>query len=454
MATAALPVVPSPVAVSVREEQVVIPTYSYAGFVTQAWNGAFRISYPVLDRGRYEASNPLPAEVGYRALVLENETLRLTFLPELGGWLYELFYKPTGHRETYRNPVLKPSPWGPPEQGWWLAAGGIEWCLPVAEHGYEWGVPWSAAVRQDAAGVTVLLRDTEAKDRVSAEIAVRLEAGAGYFTIRPRLENPTGSPVAVKYWTNAMLAPGGRNAPSAGLRFVLPAAVTAVTVHSRGDDSLPGPGQRLSWPVFGGTNLSRLGNWNRWLGFFEDPVAGRFMAVYDEVYDEGVVRVVTGNPAAVQGAKGFAFGWHDPIPASTWTDDGSSYVEMHSGPAATFDHSVTLPPRGSLEWTETWYPVAGLGALSYANEIAALSLAAGGEPAQASLALAVTRPWSGEVVLLLGGQERLRQPVTLGPGQPFRVDLPLGGELPQVGRLTLRLEAVGGALAAEYSTDL
>ncbi|MEJ2210284.1 MAG: DUF5107 domain-containing protein, partial [Anaerolineae bacterium] len=346
----------------------------------------------------------------YRTIIVENEDLQLTFLPDLGGRLYQIVSKSTGPNETYRNPVLKPSPWGPPEQGWWLAAGGIEWCLPVEEHGYEWGRPLQVSTRSDEGGVTVLIRDSQAADRVRAEIAVRLEAGAAAFTIRPRLENPTGAPLAVKYWTNAMLAPGGANAPSADLHFVLPASVEAVTVHSRGDDGLPDYDQPLSWPLFEGRDLSRLGNWNRWLGFFEDPARGGFIAAYDEGYDEGMVRIF--DPEVARGAKVFAFGWTDPIPAANWTDDGSAYVEIHGGPAPTFDDSVTLPAGGSLQWTETWYPVAGLGRLCFANDVAALSLVAG--DGQAEVGVAVPRPWSGSLLLVVDGQEIWRQDSATG----------------------------------------
>jgi hypothetical protein len=442
---------PPPAAVTVREAQITIPTYPYAPFTSQAWSEAFNMPYDVLDRAAYEASNPSSADVVYHALVLENEYLKLTILPDLGGRIYEVYFKPTGNRETYRNPVLKPSPWGPPEQGWWLAAGGIEWCLPVEEHGYEWGVPWTYEISHDATDATVTLRDTLAGDRVRAAIAVRLEAGAGYFSILPRLENPTGAPLAVKYWTNAMVAPGGRNAPSADLRFVLPDAAAAVTVHSRGDESLPGYGQRLSWPVYDGLDLSRLGNWNRWLGFFEDPAVGAFVAVYDEGYDEGLVRVFPQDAGVARGVKGFAMGWHDPIPAINWTDDRSSYVEIHGGPAPTFDDSVTLPAGDHLRWTEIWYPVAGLGGLRYANDAAALNLTAG--DGQVWIAVAVTEPWSGDAVLSLDGQERWRQQVSLVPGKPFEHQVSLVGALPGRGWLALRLEAPGGAVAAEYGAD-
>jgi hypothetical protein len=444
------PPTPTPVAVTMWDGELVIPTYPYATFTNQAWNETFNMPFSVLDRAAYNASNPAPTDVTYRTFVVENEYLRLTFLPDVGGRLYEVVYKPTGNHVTYRNPVLKPSPWGPPEQGWWLAAGGIEWCLPVEEHGYEWGIPWKLSATNDGQRATVTLRDTDANDRIRAEIAVRLEAGAGYFTIRPRLENPTTAPLDVKYWTNAMLAPGGRNAPSANLRFVLPDAVSSVTVHSRGDDHLPDYNERMPWPVVDGVDLGRLGNWNRWLGFFEDPAVGEFIAVYDEDYDEGIVRIFPTDVA--RGAKGFAFGWQDPISPGNWTDDGSSYVELHGGPSPTFDDSVTIPAGGDLQWTETWYPVAGLGGLRYANATAALNVAAG--DAQARVAVAVTQPWSGDLVVMLNGKEQWRQGAALVPGQSQRFAIPLGDNVPQRGRLTLRLEASGGTVVAEYSADL
>jgi hypothetical protein len=445
------PVPPPAAAVTMHEGQITILTYPYADFISEARNGLFNVPYGVLDRGAYDASGPVPHDVTYHTLVVENEYLKLTFLPEIGGRLYEVVYKPTGHRETYRNPVLKPSPWGPPEQGWWLAAGGIEWCLPVEEHGYEWGIPWKITATGDGHSIAVSLRDTaaEVQDRVRARIVVKLEEGAAYFTIQPQIENPTTGTLTVKYWTNAMLAPGGQNTPTADLHFVLPDDVTAVTVHSRGDENLPGPGERMPWPQVNGVDMSRLGNWNRWLGFFENPAAGDYMAVYDGSYDEGMVRVFPANVA--QGAKGFAFGWQDPIAASNWTDNGSVYVEMHGGAAPTFDDSVTIPAGGSLQWTETWYPVAGLGGLRYANSLAALNLAAGG--GQAQIAVAVTRAWSGDLVLLVGKQEQWRQQVSLQPGQPYQGTVPLGDDTPQRGQLALRLEAPDGTVAAQYSAN-
>jgi hypothetical protein len=186
------------------------------------------------------------------------------------------------------------------------------------------------------------------------------------------------------------------------------------------------------------------------LGFFEDPALGDFLAVYDEGYDEGMVRTFPSDVA--QGAKGFAFGWSDPIPAYNWTDDGSSYVEFHGGLAPTFDASVTLPAGSHLQWTETWYPVAGIGGLRYANDLVALNLEAG--EGEVQVWLAANRAWSGELVLLLNGQEVLRHGISLVPGQPFRGSLSLGEDAPQTGQLTVQLEDPAGTTQAVYSADV
>ena len=365
---------PPPVEVSVTT--VTIPTYPYAGFLETRHSDLYNMEVLWLDWPAYDASHPLPVPQAYTALVVENPWLRLTFLPALGGRLYGVTDKATGEELLYQNPVVKPTHWGPPEQGWWLAAGGIEWCLPVEEHGYEWGVPWDYAFSTTAAGATVSLWDTSATDRIRARITVHLPADQAAFQMTIRLENPTSTPVGFEFWHNAMLAPGLANTVGEHLRFVVPA--DEVTIHSTGDPRLPGEGQPIRWPVYNGIDYSRLGNWNQWLGFFARPrAAGDWAGVFDEATRRGVARVFPDQVAV--GVKGFGFGWMNPIDPHTWTDDGSMYVELHSGPSPTFWDSVTLPAGGMLEWSETWLPVRGLPALSLTTADLALGLKAAGE---------------------------------------------------------------------------
>jgi uncharacterized repeat protein (TIGR01451 family) len=412
----------APPAVQVTTTTLTIDTYPFAPYLTMHHSDAYNIDYPYLDWTAYEASNPQPLPHDYAALVVENPWLRLTFLPELGGRLYGLTVKATGEQLLYQNPVIKPTDWGPPEQGWWLAAGGVEWCLPVDEHGYEWGVPWDYEVLTATAGVTVTLWDSDAPDRLRARISVFLPADRAAFQVSPRLENPTATSLAFKFWHNAMLAPGAANTVGPDLSFVLP--LDQVTVHSRGDDQLPGPGQAMDWPVYDGIDYSRLGNWNRWLGFFARPQAqAGWAGIYDVAARRGLAR--TFDPQVAVGVKGFAFGWGDPIPSTRWTDDGSTYVELHGGPSPTFWDTITLDPGQSLAWTETWLPLRDLPALSVAANEVALGLDA--EGTDLHLGLVSARPQSALDLRLYrqAGCELLWQQsgLYLEAGQPYLQEL-------------------------------
>ena len=440
---------PAPGTASFQTVTLSIPTYPYTHCLEPRSNGPY--TYHWLNWNCY--GNPTPVPHDYELLVLENDYLRVTLLPELGGRVYQMIFKPTGHNELYQNPVIKPNHWGPPEMGWWLAAGGIEWCLPVEEHGYEWGEPWDWSVITSTMGVTVTLRDTTADDRIRAAITVHLPADRGYLAVTPRIENPTGDDLDYKFWLNAALTPGASNTVGADLRFVFNA--DQVTVHSRGDDYLPGEGQPMDWPIYNGRDYSRLGNWNQWLGFFERPqAAGDFIGVYDTAADEGVARVFLSGVAC--GSKGFGFGWSHPIDWHEWTDDGSAYVELHGGVAPTFWDTATITAGKALEWTEYWYPVSGIGRLSAATAKAALGVREDGgrfhigvhSTAPRAAGTGTLYVWDRGACAELGRWEL----PAIGPGDPFAASVATGGRaLDDVA--FVYLDSEGNLLAAVNPQD-
>ncbi|MGC9395531.1 MAG: DUF5107 domain-containing protein [Anaerolineae bacterium] len=356
---------------------ITLPTYPYAHYLYDAYNATYNMTYPVLDWISYNAANPTPTPQDYELLVMENDYLIVTVLPDLGGRVYQLIDKATGENHLYQNPVIKPTHWGPPEQGWWLAAGGIEWGLPVDEHGYEWGIPWDWAAIIAGTGVTVTVSDSDATNRLRARIDLFLPAERAYLAVTPHIENPTGAPIAYKFWNNAMLAPGNTNKPAAGLEFIFNA--TEMAVHSTGDGRLPGawptvptgPDYRFTWPVYNGVDYSRLGNWREWIGFFEYPqAAADFVGLYNHENEAGVARVFPSG--VVRGTKGFAYGWAAPLDWHTWTDVESAGVELHGGVAPTFWDTAHLGAGETLAWTEVWYPFNATGGMTAATREAAL----------------------------------------------------------------------------------
>jgi hypothetical protein len=426
-----------------------IATYPFRDFWREDRNADLNFPFFRFDRAAYLASNPRPTPQEYQVVVLENEYLRLTILPDVGGRLYEAIFKPTGHNEFYRNPVLKPSPWGPPEQGGWLAAGGMEWGLPVEEHGYEWGTRWGYIVLPRDEEVTVTVFDG-GRDRLRALVDVTLAAGEARFTVRPRLENPTATTARFQFWLNAMLAPGAANRPSADLEFIFP--VNQMTVHSTGDPRLPGPQQPISWPAHEGRDVSRLGTWRQWLGFFARPAAqGDFMGIYDHAADEGMIRVYPGDVA--RGAKGFGLGWGaDAIPASEYTDDDSAYVELHGGLTPTFWDQAELAPGAAVDWTETWYPVAGIGGVVYADENGAVNLRAATDGLR--VGLFPIAPAEGLLQVTLDGHAIFSQDVALRPDAPFNQVVKLPADAPAQARVRLTWTSVGGQVLMDHEREI
>lgn len=393
---------------TVYETDLSLMTYDYQSALLPTTPDDPVYPYPRLDHNKVRPPSPRT----YRAIVLENRYVQLTILPELGGRLYRWVDKASGHNLFYANPVLKPTHWG--IRGWWLATGGMEWALPLDEHGLSEATPWHYTIERHPDHVSVSLRDVEERSGLVCTITVQLDDQHSYFKLIPQITNPTGDAVRYKFWINSMLSLGSRQA-EVGLQFILP--VDRVMVHSSGDKKLPGSGELMSWPEFRGRDMSRAGNWQKYLGVFAYPVITTdFMGAYNHQTHVGVVRVFPHQ--IVRGAKIFSPG---DIPAAVWTDDDSRYFELWAGLAPTFWDEVTLAPGQTVRWQEYWYPVNGTGGFAYANERAALNLVL--SPSTMQVAAAVTSALEGDMQLWHNDRVIASWNVSLVPGRAFRETL-------------------------------
>ena len=85
----------------------------------------------------------------FQAVVLENEYLRATFLPELGGRLVSLVSLPAERELLHRNPVFQPADLAI-RNAWF--SGGIEWNIGQLGHTFTTCSPLFAAQIRGAAG--------------------------------------------------------------------------------------------------------------------------------------------------------------------------------------------------------------------------------------------------------------------------------------------------------------
>jgi len=425
--------------VTVRETEISIPSYPYDAYLREAFDTKYGIPYLWLDRAAYESASHTLVLKSFKAIILENEYLRLTIVPGLGGRIYRCLFKPTGRNLFYENAVLKPSYWGPlsREENWWLAAGGMEWAFPTEEHGYEWGTAWEYSTRYEEGGITLSLWDTES-DRLRVKVDISLLPGRAYFTLRPRIENPTSIEARYQFWSNALLTLGTKSI-SPETRFVYP--TSQVIVHGSGDPNLPQGGEMMSWPIYEGRDMSWYGNWVSYLGLFIPQPSQDFIGAYNHETDLGVARIFPRQEAP--GVKLFAMGSGFPY-TDTYSDDGSQYFEIWSGTTPTFWEYAALAPGEVKEWVEYWYPFWGTKGLDFANQRAALNLDL--REGMVVLGVATTSWEEGTVSLLLDGQEIHRERVTISPAQPYRREIPIGAS----GSFVLRLLGAGGESIAQH----
>ena len=80
----------------------------------------------------------------FKTHVLENRYLKVTLVPEFGGRIVSIIYKPTGHEQLYRTEVGVPYGMnaGNFYYDWLMVYGGIFPTFPDAEHGKAWLKPW------------------------------------------------------------------------------------------------------------------------------------------------------------------------------------------------------------------------------------------------------------------------------------------------------------------------
>lgn len=440
-----------------REDELTLRAYPYEAYLEQKYDPETNFTFLALDRAAYDRNVTADQiqDKTLRTVILENEFLALTFIPELGGRLYQVHYKPTGQTLFYNNRVLKPSPWGPPEQGGWLAVGGMEWALPVSEHGYEWGVPWDYVIDQTAGGATITLIDSQASDRVRARIRVTLPAHAAYLIVEPRLENPTDQPARVQFWTNAQLALGADKNTSPNTEFYLP--TDRVFVHSTGSGFIPAenippedassPAPPITFSNVGGRDLRRYANWDDYLGVFaaEPNLRQNFVGAYNHDAQLGIVRVFPPNHAP--GVKLFGFGPNFCC-RDAFTDDDSDYIELWGGLPRTFfaDDDIVLAPGEAREWQETWMPFAKTDGLSAASRDAVLRLQVTNGTARLGAYSAVPR--ETVLVLLQDGRELKRWSLALSPKQPFTASVSVTDDA----KLQLRLLDAAGDLILDCSS--
>ena len=445
---------PVPDQVSLSESTMTWSTVKYA---TDAENGFVGGS---LDRNTI-------VDRTFRAHVLENRYLKVTLVPEFGGRILSIIYKPTGHEQLYRTEVGVPYgiKGGNFYYDWLMVYGGIFPTFPDAEHGKAWLKPWDFRVVKESAGevtVSMSLKDDfeysaaprkfRGSTGIEATYYVTLKADRAALDARVVLKNPQRRTIQYEYWTCTTLAPGSdpkNPKTTGGAEIIAPIQAYSTpdwsTNLSNGDNSL-GPGKSRfeklryfkNWPTMGIAYAA------------PDMQGGNFWGVINHDNEEGIIRIADNR--VTPGLKMWTWGFSsftNETDARKDPNEARPYIELWAGVSDQFFHSAEFPALGEVSIPETYSPTVGMSNVTHANENILINLSAAGasvnlqffsiEPAK-PLRVTLKR---GDTVLFNGA-------VTADPKNGNRVSAtsPEGGSGGQV-RLTIRTAEGKELIAAE-----
>jgi tetratricopeptide (TPR) repeat protein len=349
----------------------------------------------------------------YKAIYIENEYLKLTVLPQLGGHLYSIYDK-VDHREVlYRNNVVKYGLVGP--RGAWIS-GGMEFSFPFA-HTMDTVSPVECALHHNSDGsATVIVGAVDWVSNMHWEIALTLHPNTARVQEDVTLFNSTPQQHLYLFWTNTAVK------ATNDLQYIYPLRETI-------DDNPFAVVQ--SWPVWNGVDQSWYKNVAPAMAIFGRDVQRDFFGAYYRDSDYGVVHVA--NFRQDPGKK--IWSWGTAPSGKIWdnilSDKDGSYNEIQSGRFYTQGFREFMEPRQVEKWTEYWYPVHGLkdGFVEATSKLAinVNYLGENGDKPRALLMISPVSGVSGATLVVKQGGKLLRElhEIHLVPMQTTTYTIPL-----------------------------
>jgi hypothetical protein len=338
----------------------------------------------------------------WRTLVLENEHLRLTVLPDLGGRIYSCVDKANGAEMFYANPSIKYADVA--YRGAWVALG-VEFNFPVSHNWVTVSPVDFGTVRHPDGSASVWVGNVDRPYGMQWRVELRLRPGRSLLEQTTTLYNRSDVRRRFYWWTTASVGAEGDS------HILYPMEFSAA--HHFADVD--------TWPVdSSGVDLSYPRNHTG--GFVSRFAYGSregFIGVYDPRTESGTVHVADHHD--MPGQKIWSWGWDDE--GKDWrralSDDESAYLEVQAGLFRNQETYAFLEPQQLLRFRETFQPVRGIGGWSRANEEGVVHVRRG-ERHELRVGLNVTRAVrSGRIVVRDGDRTVSEEALSLEPSGAF-----------------------------------
>ena len=365
---------------------------------------------------RFDGFSAKGTDRQWKVVSLENDYIKLTLFPEIGGKIWGAVDKTTGKEFIYNNHVVKfrdiamRGPW---------TSGGIEFNFGIIGHAPTSSTPIDYVTRQKPDGsVSCYVSSYELVTRTLWTVEVNLPKDKAYFTTTTTWHNSSSIDQPYYQWMNA-------GYPAAGnVEFCYPG--TNYIGHGGELHSFPldEQGRDISWYEkndFGNSKSYHIvGKYNDFYGAYWHD--NDFGSIHHADYDEKL------------GMKIFLWGlsreggiWEDLL-----TDTNGQYIELQSGrmynqPASNssltpYKHTA-FGPQATDRWTEYWFPVKGIKGVSKASRIGALNVLR--EDGFLKLYFSPLQKLSTTIKLYEGEKEMNSIPLNCGVLETWKDSIPL-----------------------------
>ncbi|MFG1626878.1 DUF5107 domain-containing protein [Kribbella sp. NPDC049227] len=306
--------------------------------------GRLHSTLPCLNQDGYDRDL---VDTTFPALMLENDHVRATILPSLGGRLYSLVHKASGQELLYRNPVFQPANLAL-RNAWF--AGGVEWNVGSTGHWTGTCAPMHAARVEGPDGTPILrLWELERTRNLVTQLDFWLPADSEFLYVGVRLQNPSDREVPAYWWSNIAVE------QSPETRVLVPAD----EAWRFGYAAAPAPGRRLDLigvPDFDGIDLTYPMKHPRAVDFFFEPLPDEWPWIASvDAEGNGLAQASTDR---LRGRKLFV--WGEGAGGHRWQEwlapglGGHGYAEIQAGLARTQLEHLKLPAATSWHWLEAY----------------------------------------------------------------------------------------------------
>lgn len=345
-----LPLCQATAQVRVWQGTLTLPTYEEAAPdpnppFDQYANDRFNYPYTLRDNLTNQRTDH-----AWRALFLENEYLKCSVLPDLGGHLYTCTDKISGQPMFYANPSIKKAAIS--YRGAW-AAFGIEFNFPVSHNWVSLSPVDFSFGQMDDGAAFIQVGNIDRVYGMQWSVELVLQPHSTVLEERVTFNNRSDVRHRFYWWNNAGVQVWDDSHIQYPMRF---------TASHGFRDVEP-------WPIDkDGNDLSIVKNQTSGpVSLFVHGSREPFMGVWNPHTNTGVVHYA--EYAQLPAKK--IWSWGTDPDGLDWrralSDNNSAYVEVQAGLFRNQETYAFLEPRQTISFSEFWMPVRDIGGISRSN---------------------------------------------------------------------------------------